>query len=77
MITLEQVKDTLQRVLNLDEGPDRQEIRRSDAVVERIQQAVREERRADQALKQDIVRHYPQTDLARALLRARDGGSAA
>ncbi len=74
MITMQQVIGTVQRVLNLEEGPDRQEIKRSDAVVDRIQRAVVEERQADRALKDDIVRHYPQTALARALLRARDGG---
>lgn len=62
--------DWLRQKLHI--GAEQEEIERSDAVVSRIQRAVVEERQADQALKEDIVRHYPQTALAQALLTARD-----
>lgn len=67
--------DWLRRSLHL--GPDPEERARTEALVSRIDQAVEGKRREDAALAEEIVRHYPQTDLARALLRARDGGSAA
>ena len=67
--------DWLRHTLHL--APDPTERARTDALVSRIEQAVEGKRREDEALRDELVRHYPQTDLARALLRARDGGSAA
>lgn len=67
--------DWLRHTLHL--APDPRERARTDELVTRIDQAVEGKRREDAALADEIVRHYPQTDLARALLRARDGGSAA
>lgn len=54
--------------------PDVAEQQRTDALVRRIDVAVEGKQREDAALADELARHYPQTDLARALLRARDGG---
>jgi hypothetical protein len=67
--------DWLRHTLHL--VPDTVERDRTDALVSRIDRAVEGKRREDAALAEEIVRHHPQTDLARALLRARDGGHAA
>lgn len=62
--------DLLRRVLHL--GPDDEERQRTDDVIERVNRAVEEAAQADRAFVQEVVRHHPNTDLAAALLRARD-----
>lgn len=64
--------DWLRHTLRLEPDTDEQE--RTEALVRRIDRAVAGKQHEDAALREELVRHHPQTDLARALLRARDGG---
>lgn len=67
--------DWLRHTLHL--VPDTAERERTDALVQRIEEAVASKQREDAALSEELRRHHPQTDRARALLRARDGGGTA
>jgi hypothetical protein len=63
--------DLLRRVLHL--GPDDEERQRTDEVIERVNRAVEDKARADQAFLKEVVCNHPDTALAHALVRAREG----
>lgn len=62
--------DRLRSALHL--GPDPEESRRSSEVIARVNRAVRESAEADRELAREVIEHYPDTDLAAALMRAQE-----
>lgn len=62
--------EQLRRAFHL--GPDLEERQRTNDIIARVNRAVEEKAQADQDFLQEVVRHHPHTDLAAAMLRARD-----